>query len=35
MLRLKAGEFAIGMWVLAELLHLLVNLDPLIQGETG
>jgi len=35
MLRLKAGEFAIGMWVLSELLHLLVNLDPLIQGETG
>ncbi|GKY90125.1 branched-chain amino acid ABC transporter permease [Sinisalibacter aestuarii] len=35
MLRLKAGEFAIGMWVLASLLHLLVNLDPLIQGETG
>ncbi len=35
MLRLKAGEFAIGMWVLAEALHLMVNLDPLIQGETG
>jgi branched-chain amino acid transport system permease protein len=35
MLRLKAGEFAIGMWVLAELFHLVVNLDPLIQGETG
>lgn len=35
MLRLKAGEFAIGMWVVAELFHLLVNLDPLIQGETG
>jgi branched-chain amino acid transport system permease protein len=35
MLRLKAGEFAIGMWVLAELCHLLVNLDPLVQGETG
>lgn len=35
MLRLRAGEFAIGMWVLAELFHLLVNLDPLIQGETG
>lgn len=35
MLRLRAGEFAIGMWVAAELLHLLVNLDPLIQGETG
>jgi branched-chain amino acid transport system permease protein len=35
MLRLKGGEFAIGMWVAAELVHLLVNLDPLIQGETG
>ncbi len=35
MLRLKAGEFAIGMWVLAELAHLLVNLDGLINGETG
>jgi len=35
MLRLRAGEFAIGMWVVAELAHLLVNLDPLIQGETG
>ena len=35
MLRLKGGEFAIGMWVVAELAHLLVNLDTLIQGETG
>ncbi len=35
MLRLKGGEFAIGMWVVAELMHLLVNLDPLVQGETG
>jgi branched-chain amino acid transport system permease protein len=35
MLRLKAGEFAIGMWVVAEVVHLLVNLDGLIQGETG
>jgi len=35
MLRLKDGEFAIGMWVVAELLHLLVNLDTLVQGETG
>ncbi len=34
-LRLRGGEFAIGMWVVAELCHLLVNLDPLIQGETG
>jgi branched-chain amino acid transport system permease protein len=35
MLRLRDGEFAIGMWVVAELAHLLVNLDRLIQGETG
>jgi branched-chain amino acid transport system permease protein len=35
MLRLKGGEFAIGMWVIAALSHLLVNLDPLVQGETG
>ena len=35
MLRLEGGEFAIGMWVVAELAHLLVNLDPLVQGETG
>ena len=34
-LRLRAGEFAIGMWVFAELAHLLVNLDGLVQGETG
>jgi branched-chain amino acid transport system permease protein len=35
MLKLKGGEFAIGMWVLASITHLSVNLDPLIQGETG
>ena len=35
MLRLKGGEFAIGMWVIAALAHLLVNLDTLVQGETG
>jgi branched-chain amino acid transport system permease protein len=35
MLRLKDGEFAIGMWVMASLAHMLVNLDTLIQGETG
>jgi branched-chain amino acid transport system permease protein len=35
MLRLKGGEFAIGMWVVTEIVHLLVNLDQLIQGETG
>lgn len=35
MLRLRAGEFAIGMWVVSELFRLLVNLDRLIQGDTG
>ena len=35
MLRLKGGEFAIGMWVISGLTHMLVNLDRLIQGETG
>jgi branched-chain amino acid transport system permease protein len=35
MLRLKTSEFAVGMWVIAELAHLLVNLDGLINGETG
>ncbi len=34
-LRLRAGEFAIGMWVIAEVIRLLVNLDPIIQGDTG
>ena len=34
-LRLRGGEFAIGMWVIAELTHLLVNLDGLVNGETG
>jgi len=33
--RLRGGEFAIGMWVFAELAHLLVNLDGVVQGETG
>lgn len=35
MLRLRGGEFAIGMWVVSELAHLCVNLDPLVRGETG
>jgi branched-chain amino acid transport system permease protein len=35
MLRLKGGEFAIGMWVVSELAHLIVNLDTLVRGETG
>jgi branched-chain amino acid transport system permease protein len=35
MLRLRGGEFAIATWVVATVAHLLVNFDPLIQGETG
>jgi branched-chain amino acid transport system permease protein len=35
MLRLRGGEFAIATWVVATIAHLLVNFDPLIQGETG
>lgn len=35
MLRLRGGEFAIGMWVVAALTHLAVNLDTLVKGETG
>lgn len=35
MLRLRDSEFAIGMWVLAQLFLLLVGLDPMIQGVTG
>ncbi len=35
LLRLRGGEFAIATWVVATIAHLLVNFDPLIQGETG
>lgn len=34
-LRLKDGEFAIATWVIAEVIRILVMLDPLVQGETG
>jgi ABC-type branched-subunit amino acid transport system permease subunit len=34
-LRLKGGEFAIGMWVIAEVLRIVVMFDPLVQGEAG
>lgn len=34
-LRLKAAEFAVAMWVLAETIRSIVMFDPLIQGETG
>jgi branched-chain amino acid transport system permease protein len=33
--RLTLGEFAVGMWVVAAACHLLVDLDPLVNGETG
>jgi len=35
MLRLRGGEFAIGTWIIAEVIRLLVSLDPIIQGDTG
>jgi branched-chain amino acid transport system permease protein len=35
LLRLRGGEFAIATWVVATVAHLLVNFDPLIEGETG
>lgn len=35
MLQLRGGEFAIGMWVVAEVFHLLVNLDDSVGGVTG
>jgi branched-chain amino acid transport system permease protein len=35
LLRLKDGEFAIATWVVAEVIRILVMLDPLVQGETG
>ncbi|MCW1934933.1 branched-chain amino acid ABC transporter permease [Pararhodobacter zhoushanensis] len=34
-LRLKIGEFAIAMWVIAEVFRQVVMFDPLVQGETG
>lgn len=34
-LRLKGGEFAIAMWVIAEAIRIVVMLDPFVQGETG
>jgi branched-chain amino acid transport system permease protein len=35
MLRLRGGEFAIGMWVVAEVFHLYVDGDRSIGGVTG
>ena len=34
-LRLKGGEFAIAMWVIAEVLRITIMFDPAVQGETG
>jgi branched-chain amino acid transport system permease protein len=34
-LPLRGGEFAIGTWIIAEVIGLLVSLDPIIQGDTG
>ncbi len=34
-LRLKAAEFAVAMWVVAEAIRSIVMFDPLVQGETG
>lgn len=34
-LRLKAAEFAVAMWVLAEAIRSIIMFDPLVQGETG
>jgi branched-chain amino acid transport system permease protein len=35
MLRLRGGQFAIGMWVVAEVFGILVTLDPGLGGGTG
>jgi branched-chain amino acid transport system permease protein len=34
-LRMKAGEFAIATWVIAEVIRAIVSFDPIVQGETG
>jgi branched-chain amino acid transport system permease protein len=34
-LRMKAGEFAIATWVIAEAIRAMVSFDPIVQGETG
>lgn len=34
-LRFKDGEFAIAMWIIAEVVRILVMFDPMVQGETG
>ena len=34
-LRLRAAEFAVAMWVMAEAIRSIIMFDPLVQGETG
>ena len=34
-LRLRAAEFAVAMWVIAEAIRSIIMFDPLVQGETG
>lgn len=34
-LRMKAGEFAVATWVIAETIRSVVMFDPIVQGETG
>jgi len=34
-LRWKAAEFAVALWVIAEAIRSIVMFDPLVQGETG
>ncbi len=34
-LRMKAGEFAVSTWVIAETIRSIVMFDPIVQGETG
>jgi branched-chain amino acid transport system permease protein len=34
-LRMKAGEFAVATWVIAETIRSIVMFDPIVQGETG
>jgi branched-chain amino acid transport system permease protein len=35
MLRMKADEFAVATWVIAETIRSIVMFDPIVQGETG
>lgn len=35
LLKLRGGEFAIATWVVAEVIRIIVMLDPIVQGDTG